>query len=320
MKILMIGGTGFLGSRIVDHLAADHQIAVFHQGKTKSALPKGVKTIHGNRLELEKFKDEISSFAPEVVLDVIASTQKQAVDLLNVCKGIAKRIIAISSCDVYKAYDIFLGRSLGYIPSPFKETSPLRDQFYLLKNIDPALLPSWLGPDYEKIHVEEVILNNPHMPGTIVRLPMVYGQGDIQNRFSEIIEWQKNDQNILLDAETANWRGCWGYVDNVVEAICLAITHEKAAGQIYHVADTTSLPYSKIIEQLGFASGWGGKIEISSDIYPPTNLKTIFKVPYIDPSQNLALDIGKISDELGYREILSKDEAFYHTYKWLTEK
>lgn len=319
MKILIIGGTGFLGSRIVEKLASFHQIMVLHQGKTNFSLPKRVQELLGNRQEIEKYKRDIASFSPDAILDVIPASKKQAQSLLKACQGIAKRIIAISSCDVYKSFEIFLGQSTDAIqPTPLKETALLRDKFYLLKDLDPHLLPSWIGPDYEKIHVEESIMKDSKIQGTVIRLPMIYGSGDVQKRFSEIINWQKNHEDIFLDESTANWMGCWGHVENIVHAICLAITNDKAAGKIYHAADPYALPYSKIVEKIGHASGWKGKIQIMSKEIPETNLKAIFKTPSINAAQNMNLDINKITEELGYRAVISESKAFHDTVKWLT--
>lgn len=318
MKILIIGGTGFLGSRVAERLASDHQVALLHQGITHLPFLKGIQEIIGNRLELEKVKEKIAAFAPEVILDIILSSGKQASDLLNVCRGIAKRVIAISSCDVYQAFDVFLGRSSREIPTPLTEASPLRDQFYLYKNMDLTQFPAWVGSDYEKIDVERVIMTDADIQGTVIRLPMIYGPGDIQRRFSNIIEWQKNDQDILLDEQTANWHGPWGYVDNVIEAIYLATIRQEAAGQIYHVADSPALSYSEIVKQFGVVSDWKGRLDISPDEYLPTNLKTIFKAATIQPQQNLSIDISKISRELGFKRIVPEKEAFYHTYQWLS--
>jgi nucleoside-diphosphate-sugar epimerase len=43
MRILVVGGTGFIGLRVVQHLHnLGHDVTVFHRGRTASSLPEGV--------------------------------------------------------------------------------------------------------------------------------------------------------------------------------------------------------------------------------------------------------------------------------------
>jgi nucleoside-diphosphate-sugar epimerase len=49
MRILVIGGTRFIGLATVCHLSQQgHDIAVFHRGQTQPALPPGVQQIIGH--------------------------------------------------------------------------------------------------------------------------------------------------------------------------------------------------------------------------------------------------------------------------------
>ncbi len=50
MRILIIGGTGFIGCRLVRMLdAAGQAVAVFHRGQTVPDLPVGVAHIRGDQ-------------------------------------------------------------------------------------------------------------------------------------------------------------------------------------------------------------------------------------------------------------------------------
>lgn len=53
MKILVIGGTNFIGLNVVLQLIAmGHEVTVFNRGETKTKLPREVKKIKSDRHNL----------------------------------------------------------------------------------------------------------------------------------------------------------------------------------------------------------------------------------------------------------------------------
>src|SRR5690349_13239697 len=128
MRILIIGGTRFMGPHVVRHLiGAGHEVTPFHRGETKIELA-GVNQFYGDRHALSSFRAEFKGVAPDVVLDMIPYTEEDALSLMRVFKGIAGRVVAISSADVYRAYGRLLGLETGAPdPVPIHEDAPLRE-------------------------------------------------------------------------------------------------------------------------------------------------------------------------------------------------
>jgi hypothetical protein len=93
---------------------AGQEVAVFHRGRTRTELPEGVGHFLGDHQVLEDHTDELRSFGPEVVLDMIPMNEKDARGVVDVFRGVAWRIVAISSEDVYRAYDVVR----GLVPGP----------------------------------------------------------------------------------------------------------------------------------------------------------------------------------------------------------
>jgi nucleoside-diphosphate-sugar epimerase len=63
MRVLVIGGTRFIGPRLVRRLvAAGHEVAVFHRGQSSALLPPAVRNFLGDRNcfadHVEKFRDQ----------------------------------------------------------------------------------------------------------------------------------------------------------------------------------------------------------------------------------------------------------------------
>ena len=104
MNILLIGGTGFIGPWVVSHLLEQgHEVAVFHRGQTNGNLPVRARHICGLRRHLPDYSFEFREFAPEVVVDFILANEAQARLTMDVFRGMASRVVALSSGDVYRA-------------------------------------------------------------------------------------------------------------------------------------------------------------------------------------------------------------------------
>lgn len=310
MKILIIGGTNFIGPFVVSQLVnMGHDVTLFHRGKTKTDVPR-VDHIYGDRSRLKDFQSEFEKLSPDVVVDMICYTESDARMLMNVFKGITKRVVAISSMDVYRAYGIILGKESGLESVPLREDSAKRSSFYPFKDMPIRALNA--PADYEKIMVERTVMSDSDLPGTIVRLPMVYGQNDPLNRLQPYVQRMDDsrDRIVLLDS-LAKWRGSYGYVENIGYAIALAATKEVAKGRIYHVAESETLSEGERITKIGELVGWKGKVvSLSKDKFPAD-----WNLP-LNAEQDWFLDSTRIRQELGYREIVPLEEALKKTIEW----
>src|SRR5262245_5490633 len=125
MRVLVLGGTNFIGPPLVRRLVGlGHEVAVFHRGRTQAELHPGVEHILGDRHDLSARAAEFRRFGPEVVVDMIALTEADAAGLIKTFRGLARRTVVISSADVYRAYGRFLGLEDGPIePTPVTEES-----------------------------------------------------------------------------------------------------------------------------------------------------------------------------------------------------
>jgi nucleoside-diphosphate-sugar epimerase len=301
-----VGGTNFIGPHVVRRLAgAGHEIAVFHRGRTVAELPEGVEHILGDRRKIRAFAGEFRSLAPEVVLDMIPMNEGGARDLVDVFRGFCRRVVAVSSQDVYRAYDRITGRHPGPPdPVPLTEASPLREKLYPYEREGVE--------DYEKIVVERVVMGTPGLSGTVLRLPAVYGPGDYRHRLFEYLRRMDDGRPaILLGEGVASWRWTHGYVEDVASAIGLAVTDERAAGRVYNVGEKDPPSWAGWVRGIGDAAGWDGEVVVVPDDRLPRHLDR-----GLDPRQHWVADTSRIRRELGYKETLSREEALRRTIEW----
>lgn len=315
MQIVVIGGTRFIGPFVVKRLHAQgHEVTLFHRGKSKAELPGGITHVLGDRNNLTDFQSEFKRIKPDVVLDMIPITEQHAQQVMNTFKGIAGRVIAVSSQDVYRAYGILLGKEDGYEPELLTEDSPVRQKLYPYRGEKPRAEddPQKILDDYDKIPIEKTIMGASALPGTVLRLPMVYGPEDYQHRLFEYLKRMDDKRPaIILDKGLAGWRSSNGYVENVADAIALAVMTEHAKNRIYNVAEPNNPTMAEWITMIGRIAGWHGKIITVARDKLPQSL-----VPGFNTDQHLAVDTTRIRKELGYSEAVSLDEALARTIEW----
>lgn len=315
MQVLVIGGTSFIGPHVVRRLVeAGHTVTVFHRGQTESDLPPEVSHITGDRRDLASFAAEFKRLAPDVVLDMILFNEAEARTLSETFRGVAGRLVAPSSMDVYRAYGRLLGLESGPPdPIPYREDGPLREVFYPYRQ--RAKGPDDYAYSYEKILAERVVMNDAELPCTILRLPAVYGPRDKQHRLFEYLKRMDDGRPVIFMEESrARWLWSRGYVENVADAIALAVENERAAGRIYNVGEEETLTESDWVRSVARAAGWKGELLILVKTAMPEYL--VGQTPY---EHHLSSDSSRIRAELGYKESIGRDEALKRTIAWERE-
>lgn len=312
MKMLVIGGTRFIGLHTVQRLVdLGHEVTVFHRGETEpDSLPDTVEHIHGDRAKLEDYREAFVAAAPNIVIDMIPLDADDAEAVVNTFDGIAPWIIGISSQDVYAAYGVLTRQQDGPVhEGPLKESAPLRQELYPYRNRFPE---GHRLHNYDKIPAERVYLSQIGMYGTVLRLPAVYGPGDYQHRMWPYLRRMLDGRPaILISRSMAQWRWTRGYVENIADAIALAVTRRKSWGRVYNLGEPQALTEKEWIEAIGQAVGWHGEVTVLDDEAMPGHLRSEENL-----AQSLIADTDRIRTELAYEESVGLDEAVRRTVEW----
>jgi nucleoside-diphosphate-sugar epimerase len=267
MGVLVLGGTGFIGGPLVARLLANSvETAVAHRGARHVAVGArsvvldrgdpaavlaavahrgarhvavGARSVVLDRGDPAAVLAAVGETGATTVVDLLAYTQADTLPLLDALSGRIERYVMASSIDVYANYE---GLHRKGRPTPvwdrLTEEAALRTSRHPYRLTRPRSSgdpQAWMD-DYDKIPLEEAARARLGEAATILRLPMVFGPGDRQRRFSWAIRpMVEGRARFNIPQPWAAWRATFGYVDDVAAGIALAAVHPRAGGETFNL-------------------------------------------------------------------------------------
>lgn len=230
MKILVIGGSYFLGRVFIIQASKLHDITVVNRGRY-SLDEFGVRQIKSDRkdsLIWQKINDEY-----DAIIDFCAYEKKDISTVLNNLSGKVNQYIFISTVDVYK-------RGLRQIND---ETAPF----------ETRAIPGSLG-DYisGKTALEHELISecgSKNIKYTILRPSIIYGPFNYAPRESAFIQLAVQD-GILPHVTDAEGRFQFVYVKDVVDAVLKCIKNKNAYNTAYNICGETISDYNSFFDAL----------------------------------------------------------------------
>lgn len=249
MKILFIGGTGFI-STAVSHMAIERGIELFllNRGIRASEIP-GSHQLIGDIHNPESMRNALKDLKFDVVVDWIAFTPEDIERDLSVFRGRTKQFVFISSASAYQKPPV------NYI---ITESTPLKN-------------PYW---DYSrnKIACEELLLKayrEEDFPVTIVRpsytyntyLPVAIGGFGCYTLADRML---KGKPIIVHGDGTSLWVNT--HAEDFAKGFLGLLGNEKAIGQAFHITSDEVLTWNQIYQTIAESLGVEAKmIHIPSD-------------------------------------------------------
>ena len=167
-RILILGGTGYIGPHVVEHaLARGHRITLFNRGKTKPGLFPKVEKLIGDR-DLPDGHAALKGRKWDVVYDLPTGKPKWIVDAATVLKGNVGQYVFVSSTAAYKDFTA----SYPTEESPAQDPAPIEG---------PDAATAQYGP--RKVRCE-MLVRDAYATATIVRPGLIVGPGDLTDRFT----------------------------------------------------------------------------------------------------------------------------------------
>ena len=258
MRVIVFGGTRFIGRAIVEELAGSgHDVLVVHRGNLEPDDMPPVQHLHVDRMEIGAHRKELAAFQPDAAIDCRALTRADSEIVLDALPA-GLRLVVISSIDVYRAFGA-LNQDLETDPVPLDEESAVRPTRYPYRGRMPGM------EQYDKLDVEEVYLARG---GTSVRLPMVYGEHDYQLR-EEFILRRLRAGRTRIPFGAGTWLACRAYVRDVARGVLLAIESADAAGHVFNLCEDRTYSmrmWSRMI--LDAAGSTAELVRVADDVLP----------------------------------------------------
>ena len=236
LKILVIGGGGYIGSKLIIELI-NNEFNVrcfdrFSSSETLSKLNKNIEIVIGDIRNIESK----NFFEIDTVIDLAALTKDldgKEKEIIEINKNARKKIIEISKLNGVSHY-IRISSSNVYAGNKSENSEKVIP--------NPQTL-------YAKINLEldnhAISLNNKKFTVTVLRLASIFGDS-LRMRWDQSINNMVKElcNNGKIEVRSKNSQRPFLHIDDVIRAIILVIeSKENAAGEIFNVG-SNDLNYS----------------------------------------------------------------------------
>lgn len=300
MKVLITGGTGFVGQLLVRTIQAQgHDVVrAVRQAQPDSVL---ISTVDGNTSWLAALQggDSVVHLAARVhVMNDKSTDPLREFRRVNV-EGTVHLARQAAAAGV---------RRFVFLSSVKVNGEATQEGHPFTADDAPAPEDPYGVSKHEAEQALRQIANDTGMEVVIIRPPLVYGPG-VKANFKSMMRWLARGVPLPLAAVTQNRRSLVA-LDNLVDLIMVCLSHPAAANHTFLVSDGEDLSTAELLKRMGAAIGHPARLFY----VPPSILKLgaqVVKKPgiYQRLCGSLQLDTTKTRQLLGWTPPVSVDEG-----------
>jgi nucleoside-diphosphate-sugar epimerase len=294
MKILVIGGTGFISSSMTRKLLErGHTVTLFNRGKSKKTLDHpALNYFSGNRDNIKDLRSAAGSDNFDVVYDMVAYTPDQSKQAAEVFKDNTSRFIHCSTISVY-----MISNEVTIPITEDQDRAPIME--YNKRNP--------FGMDYgiNKRKCEEVLWNyhdKNSFPVTAVRPTFVCGPGDPAHRDYFWIE-RILDGKPLLVPGTGEYKFQHIFVEDCAEIFCNIIESDRSIGESYNAASEEVFTLNSYLHSLaGLLNKNIDVVHMEQKEFDELKISSSLKgdVFPFNPRRDTVFSLDKVKEHLNY--------------------
>ena len=293
MRILVIGGTLFMGPRLVRSLVErGHEVSTFHRGTTPGDLPSAVERLRGDRSDPAQLQRAIAGRSFDACVDTIAMRGADTASAIEILYGRVGHYVHFSTGQVY-----LVRRNCP---------APAREEDYAGPLGTPPDPAAWDAGQWtygiEKRACEDLLeeaWSARRFPATRLRLTMVHGVDDPRGRVHAYVLRLLDGGPLLVPSEPSPpIRPI--HAGAVVELVVRIVEEGSGKGAAYNLAQDEAWTHDALIGRLAGMLGVEPAIErrpreelVGGGVFPAC-------APLANPWMSL-LDPGRAARELGFR-------------------
>jgi UDP-glucose 4-epimerase len=227
MRILIMGGTRFIGVYLTKILVEQgHDVVLFNRGK-KPAPVEGITQIHGDRTDASQLKEKLSQEQFDAIFDNNGRELSDTQPLAEIFKDRVKHFVYMSSAGVYLKSDQL----------PHVEGDP----------VDPK-------SRHKGKHETEAFLTQLGLPWTSIRPTYIYGPQNYNDLEAWFFDRIVRDRPIPIPGNGMHITQ-FGHCKDLSVAMAAVLGNETAVGQIYNVSGDRYVTFDGLARACTEAAG-----------------------------------------------------------------
>jgi nucleoside-diphosphate-sugar epimerase len=304
MKVLVIGGTLFIGKLLVEELVkGGHDVSVLHR-KPKHDFGRRVENIMADRNDADSLREALSTRRFEVVYDNVydwerGTTAAQVEATVRATGDRLSRYIFLSSVAAY-------GDGLNH-----KESDPLAPDYHP----DPYVRhKATTERMLFRMHVQK------GLPVVTFRPPFVYGPNNPFYREQFFWDRLRAGRPIIIPGDGHRLMQ-FVYVHDLVHAMVRAMEEPRAVGEAFNIGDPKPLTQFEFVEKLAKVSNTEATLaRIPRDVIAQAGGNAMDEPYYFGEY----LDVPPITENIGKVTRMLKmkltpfETGLKETYRWYT--
>jgi nucleoside-diphosphate-sugar epimerase len=227
MRVLVMGGTRFIGVYLTQLLVQEgHEVVLFNRGNKPSPV-EGVKEIHGDRSDANALKEKLASERFDAIFDNNGRKLEDTQPLADIFNGQIQHFVYVSSAGVYQKSD----------QMPHKEEDP----------VDP-------NSRHKGKFDAESYLAQQNLPFTAVRPVYIYGPKNYNPVESWFFDRIVRDRPVPIPGNGMHITQL-GHVQDLARAMVCALGNPKAVGQTYNISGDRYVTFDGLARACAIAAG-----------------------------------------------------------------